>query len=433
MLSVRRMVQTELCPLSTVASVSRQIAFTFCSLKMMNPAKETISSRAGCSSITADKPFGNESSGVKQGRSSQLSQQMLGGGAVEFSGALSLNDKQFQSGDENEFPPLTLKGRNSNNRRTRSDSGFEPRHKAVDSSEHKGIANSLSLQDKCSLPSHFGKKVVNIYVPKSVSGESKSKDVVGTKNTDFSEGLPKVERFDICLPTRRAFGIQKVLRPGMVLLKRYISLCEQINIVKTCQTLGVGPGGFYRPGYKDGAKLRLHMMCLGLNWDPQTRKYDKRHPIDDCEPPNIPCEFCLLVRRAIQDAHCLIKKNYIVGNVEDVLPSMSPDICIINFYTTNGRLGLHQDRDESRESLHKGLPVVSFSIGNSAEFLYGDQRDEDKAEKVVLDSGDVLIFGGESRMVFHGVPSIIPNTAPQALLAETGLRRGRLNLTFRQL
>lgn len=91
-----------------------------------------------------------------------------------------------------------------------------------------------------------------------------------------------------------------------------------------------------------------------------------------------------------------------------------------------------QDRDESQESLDKELPVVSFSIGDSADFLYGDQRDEDKAEKVKLESGDVIIFGGKSRHVFHGVTAIHPNTAPKPLLEETNLRPGRLNLTFRQ-
>lgn len=91
-----------------------------------------------------------------------------------------------------------------------------------------------------------------------------------------------------------------------------------------------------------------------------------------------------------------------------------------------------QDRDESRESIYQGLPVVSFSIGHSAEFLYGIDRNVDKAEKVLLESGDVLIFGGESRLVFHGVSSIVPDSAPKALLAKTGMRPGRLNLTFRK-
>ena len=75
---------------------------------------------------------------------------------------------------------------------------------------------------------------------------------------------------------------------------------------------------------------------------------------------------------------------------------------------------------------------MSFCIGDSAEFLYGDQRDPRRAERIILESGDVLIFGGESRHIFHGVSAIIPDTAPEGLLNDTGLRPGRLNLTFRQ-
>lgn len=76
--------------------------------------------------------------------------------------------------------------------------------------------------------------------------------------------------------------------------------------------------------------------------------------------------------------------------------------------------------------------MVSLSIGDSAEFLYGDQRDVKQAERLVLESGDVLIFGGKSRHIYHGVASIIPNSAPPALFNESKLRPGRLNLTFRQ-
>lgn len=91
-----------------------------------------------------------------------------------------------------------------------------------------------------------------------------------------------------------------------------------------------------------------------------------------------------------------------------------------------------QDRDESEESLRKGLPVVSFSIGDTAEFLYGDQRDIHNAEKVELASGDVLVFGGQSRHIFHGVSSIVKDSAPASLLNDSKLRPGRLNLTFRE-
>lgn len=76
--------------------------------------------------------------------------------------------------------------------------------------------------------------------------------------------------------------------------------------------------------------------------------------------------------------------------------------------------------------------MVSFSIGDTAKFLYGRTRDVDKANNVLLKSGDVLIFGGESRLIFHGVTGIIPNSAPIPLLEKTMLRPGRLSLTFRQ-
>jgi hypothetical protein len=102
------------------------------------------------------------------------------------------------------------------------------------------------------------------------------------------------------------------------------------------------------------------------------------------------------------------------------------------FAMTSNEFVSMQDRDESPESLARGLPVVSFSIGDKADFLYGDQRDVDKAEKVELESGDVLIFGGKSRHIFHGVTAIHPDTAPKSLLEETNLRPGRLNLTFRE-
>lgn len=223
-----------------------------------------------------------------------------------------------------------------------------------------------------------------------------------------------------------------ILRPGMVLLKSYLSKDDQAKIVKSCRDLGVGIGGFYQPGYRDGAKLLLRMMCLGKNWDPETSQYEDNRSADGAKPPAIPNLFNQLVKQAIEYSHSHLRETSKATDAEDILPWMSPDICIVNFYTSSGRLGLHQDRDESPDSLQKGLPVVSFSIGDSADFLYGDERDVGKADKVVLKSGDVLIFGGKSRHVFHGVTAIHPNSAPKTLLEETGLRPGRLNLTFRQ-
>lgn len=222
------------------------------------------------------------------------------------------------------------------------------------------------------------------------------------------------------------------LRSGMILLKKYLSFSDQVKIVRECRELGLGPGGFYEPGFRDGGKLHLKMMCLGKNWDPEKSEYGDVRPSDGAKPPLVPSNFHQLVKGTIKASHSFLREHSKVVDVGCMLPSMSPNICIVNFYTKSGRLGLHQDKDESAGSINCGLPVVSFSIGDSAEFLYGDQRDPDKAEKVVLESGDVLIFGGKSRLVFHGVKSILSDTAPKALLEETCLCPGRLNLTFRE-
>ncbi|GAA0149730.1 DNA metabolism protein [Lithospermum erythrorhizon] len=220
-----------------------------------------------------------------------------------------------------------------------------------------------------------------------------------------------------------------VLRPGMLHLRRYISVADQVKIVEICRKLGLGSGGFYQPGYRNGGKLNLKMMYLGKSWDPQRFGYGDVRPTDGAKPPSIPDEFLKLVERALQDSHAYLKKLN-NANLEDMLPSMNPDICIVNFYSESGRLGLHQDKEESKESLMRGLPVVSISIGDSAEFVYGDDRKN--VEKVVLESGDVLIFGGCSRHIYHGVTTIFGETTPQILLRKSNLRPGRLNLTFRQ-
>lgn len=259
----------------------------------------------------------------------------------------------------------------------------------------------------------------------------------------------KTKPFDICTPKQSGgvrvlkpslFAVNRgkrnemkqsskeivLLRPGMVLLKGYISITDQVKIVKVCRELGLGDGGFYQPDYDDKTTLHLKMMCLGKNWDPQTNKYVDQRPSDGSVPPKIPPEFLTLVHSALEDSHSATR----LSNSKPPF-TFSPDICIVNFYSQNGRLGFHQDKAESKPSLSAGLPVVSFSIGNSAEFLYGGGRDVDKANKVVLESGDVLIFGGKARNVFHAVSAIKPDSAPISLITETNLRNpGRLNLTF---
>jgi alkylated DNA repair dioxygenase AlkB len=90
-------------------------------------------------------------------------------------------------------------------------------------------------------------------------------------------------------------------------------------------------------------------------------------------------------------------------------------------------MGLHQDKDESKESLAAGLPVVSVSIGDAAQFLFGGRRRRDRAQELRLESGDVCVFGGEARLRSHGVSRIEAGSETPGLPFE-----GRLNLTCRQ-
>ena len=229
-----------------------------------------------------------------------------------------------------------------------------------------------------------------------------------------SEGQKKRK---VAEPSTDAVSVQH-LRPGMILLKRFVKPEDQIEVVCTCRRLGVGPGGFYRPSYKNGAKLNLWMMCLGKNWDLNTRSYGPTRPFDGAQAPAIPEAFKTIAQAA--------------NSTVSEFPQIILDICIVNCYTNSGKLGLHQDKDESKSSLSQGLPFISISIGDTAEFLFGDTGDKDKATKVNLESGDVLILGGSSRLLFHGISHVKPNTSPRWLKEETGLRPGCINLTFRQ-
>ncbi|WVZ70182.1 LOW QUALITY PROTEIN: hypothetical protein U9M48_018868 [Paspalum notatum var. saurae] len=215
-------------------------------------------------------------------------------------------------------------------------------------------------------------------------------------------------------PSTDAASVQH-LRPGMVLLKGFVKPEDQIGMVRMCRQLGKGPGGFYRPSYKNGAKLNLWMMKEPGS---TSRSYGPTRPFDGAQAPTIPDAFKMIAQTA--------------NSTANEFPRINPDVCIVNYYTNSGKLGLHQDKDESESSLTKGLPFISISIGDTAEFLFGNTRDKDQATKINLESGGVLILGGESRLLFHGVSRVKTDTAPSWLKEETGIRPGRINLTFRR-
>ena len=100
---------------------------------------------------------------------------------------------------------------------------------------------------------------------------------------------------------------------------------------------------------------------------------------------------------------------------------LEPDTCLLNEYLPGARLSLHQDKDE-RELAY---PVVSVSLGLPATFLFGGASRKEPTQRWALESGDVVVFGGPSRLAYHGVEPLTDGDHPL-----TGRRR--INLTFRR-
>jgi alkylated DNA repair protein (DNA oxidative demethylase) len=102
---------------------------------------------------------------------------------------------------------------------------------------------------------------------------------------------------------------------------------------------------------------------------------------------------------------------------------LPPQACLINFYSDDAKMGLHQDKDEQDLK----APVVSISLGNSCLFRIGGTARNDRTQSLKLSSGDVIVLGGEGRLCFHGVDRIYPATST---LLKSG---GRINLTLRRV
>jgi len=202
------------------------------------------------------------------------------------------------------------------------------------------------------------------------------------------------------------------LGPGAFHLAGFLDLNAQRVLVDQCRALLDGPTPAYVPVVRGGGKMHVRMLCLGRHWNAQTYRYEEMRTDFDGRPaPALPEALKAIARRAA----C-------AGGMR-----IEPDLCILNFYGPDGRMGLHQDKDESQASLAAGVPVVSVSVGDTARFLFGGTRRREPVEAVRLESGDVFVFGGPARLRFHGVSRIIPGTAPPELALA-----GRFNLTFRQ-
>lgn len=104
-----------------------------------------------------------------------------------------------------------------------------------------------------------------------------------------------------------------------------------------------------------------------------------------------------------------------------------PEACLVNVYSPEAKMGLHQDRDE----VDFDAPILSFSLGADCRFRLGGVKRADKTIAFTLAGGDALILSGPARRAFHGVDRILPSllTPPEPL---TSLG-ARINLTLRRV
>jgi alkylated DNA repair protein (DNA oxidative demethylase) len=202
------------------------------------------------------------------------------------------------------------------------------------------------------------------------------------------------------------------IAPGAFHLQRYLSIERQRALVDECRALIDGDVPGYVPIVRGGGRMHVRMLCLGRHWNGKSYAYESTRTDFDGKPvPPLPGEFRALAREI----------------ASTVGMTLDPDLCILNYYDAEGRMGLHQDKDERPRSIEAGLPVVSISLGDTARFLFGGTRRREPVQALPLESGDAFVFGGPARLRYHGVSRILPGTAPPELKLT-----GRFNLTFRQ-
>jgi alkylated DNA repair protein (DNA oxidative demethylase) len=149
--------------------------------------------------------------------------------------------------------------------------------------------------------------------------------------------------------------------------------------------------------------------CGRVGWvsDRSGYRYDPIDPASGEHWPPLPAAFLDLAVRAA---------------AEGGFANYDPDACLINRYVAGSKLGLHQDRDEK----DAWAPIVSVSLGVPAVFLWGGKRRADPVRRLRVESGDVAVWGGPARFVYHGVAPL--KEAEHPLTGAT-----RINLTFRKV
>jgi DNA oxidative demethylase len=158
---------------------------------------------------------------------------------------------------------------------------------------------------------------------------------------------------------------------------------------------------------RTGKPFSVRMTNLGaLGWvsDIKGYRYQAHHPATGEPWPQIPDSVLAIWQRVSNYPH-------------------PPEACLVNYYAESAKMGLHQDRDEEDFA----APVVSISLGNTAVFRVGGITRGGKTQSFRLQSGDVFVLEGGSRLGFHGIDRVIAGTST---LLKSG---GRINLTLRRV
>ncbi|KUL53506.1 DNA repair protein [Streptomyces sp. NRRL F-4489] len=205
--------------------------------------------------------------------------------------------------------------------------------------------------------------------------------------------------------------------PGATLIPGWLSPEVQQELITSSRQWAMGPAGMRRPRMPDGSFMHLQSVCLGWHWKP----YQYSLIADDVDGERVrpmSPRIASIARAAVRDAAQLDPS--VSGNPD----AYTPDAAIINFYDDDDRLGMHQDRAEDNAA-----PVVTLSLGDSCIFRFGNSEGRSRPWRdLILQSGDLFVFGGPSRFAYHGVRRTLPGTSPAGL----DIRRGRVSVTVRE-
>ena len=206
--------------------------------------------------------------------------------------------------------------------------------------------------------------------------------------------------------------LEEKLPEGAKLFRNRLARDEQIAILDdVARILEAAPP--FRPQMPTGPYMINSLTnCGPLGWlsDKRGYRYEPTHPVTGKPWPPIPPAVLACATQAAAET------GY----------EFEPDACLVNIYTSDGKLSLHRDYDEADFA----WPIVSLSFGNDADFQLAGLKRSGPSQTFTLHSGDVFVLAGESRLRYHGVKRIRPGTSP---IAHPALPDGgRINLTLRR-